>query len=222
MSTGANVIDTVLDMLEENKVTPIFWTRAELFVHLNDGMMELNLMAGKYQSEQAFAPTVNTIQTTPAGIIGILHIGTSSKVLIRKRSLEGMDREKRSWANEVSPNNVIKRWGPVGLNLFFVYPKLNAPGMTVNLTTLDMPGVIGEGTTIPLDEEYVEALIDYTFHMARFKEGGQEFSLAMKNYEEFRETCGYIMRRKLSENYVLWSKEPHADTGPRYSTGARS
>lgn len=222
MATGGSVIDTVLRDLDESISVPIFWTRAELLTHLNDGLQELNLISGKFQVETpAFVPTTATLQTTPTGSIAVLHVSRSSQFL-RKRRLEDMDRENKKWMQETSAGNVIKQWGPVGLNLWFVYPKLFSGGSTLAIVTLDQPGTIGEGTTIALDEEYIDALEMYVFHMARFKEGGAEFQQSMEAYDKFREICGHVATRKMSEQYTLWSKEPAGETGANYGTISRS
>lgn len=222
MATGGSIIDTVLRELEESITTPVFWTRAELLQHLNDGLLELNLITGKFQSENAaFAPTTATLQSTPAGAICVLHVSRSS-LFLRKRTLEEMDKENRKWMKIISSGNVIKQWGPVGLNLFFVYPKLLSSGSTLTIVTLDIPATIGEATVIALDNEYVNGLEQYVFHMARFKEGGAEFQQSIAAYDVFRTVCGSLASKKLSEQYGLWAKEAAADTGSRYSTIPRS
>lgn len=222
MATGGSIIDTVLRELEESISTPVFWTRAELLQHLNDGLLEMNLLTGKFQSENsAFAPTTATLQSTPAGAICVLHVSRSSQFL-RKRTLEEMDKENRKWMRSVSAGNVIRQWGPVGLNLFFVYPKLTAPGSTLTIVTLDIPATIGEATNIALDTEYISALEQYVFHMARFKEGGAEFQQSIEAYDFFRIQCGALASKKMSEQYGLWAKEAAADTGSRYATSPRS
>lgn len=222
MATGGSIIDTVLRELEESITTPVFWTRAELLQHLNDALLELNLLTGKFQSTTAaFAPTTATYQTTPAGAICVLHVSRSSRFL-RKRTLEEMDKENKKWMTESPTSNLIKQWGPVGLNLFFVYPKLFGAGNTITLVTLDIPATIGEATTIALDNEYLDALEQYVFHMARFKEGGAEFQQSMIAYDEFRSICGHLASKKMSEQYGLWAKEAAADTGSRYATIPRS
>lgn len=222
MATGGSIVDTVLSELEESITTPVFWTRAELLQHLNDGLLELNLLTAKFQSESAvFAPTTATLQTTPAGAICLLHISRNS-LFLRKRTLEEMDKENRKWMREISSGNVIRQWGPVGLNLFFVYPRLLASGSNLTIVTLDIPPTIGEGTTIALDNEYVSALEQYVFHMARFKEGGAEFQQSMEAYDSFRTQCGALTSKKMSQQYGLWAKEAAADTGSAYATIPRS
>jgi len=222
MATGGSIVDTVLLELEESITTPVFWTRAELLQHVNDGLLELNLLTGKFQSENAaFAPTTATLQSTPSGAICVLHVSRNS-LFLRKRTLEEMDKENRKWMREISSGNVIKQWGPVGLNLFFVYPRLLAATSTLTIVTLDIPATIGEATVIALDNEYIDAIEQYVFHMARFKEGGAEFQQSMAAYDEFREMCGALASKKMSQQYGLWAKEAAADTGTAYATIPRS
>ena len=221
MAQGRDVIDSVLDMLEESRTAPIFWTRTELLTYLNDGMAEFNLMTGKFQSERVYSLTSNTFQLVPSGIVAVLHISRNN-VLIRKETLESLDRDRPTWMRYSTVSGQIEKWGPVGINIFFVYPRPAVSGTSVTLVTLDIPPAIGENTVIPLDEEYVESLTDYVFHVARFKEGGAEFRQSMSAYESFRERGSSLTRRKIAEQSTLFVKEPAAETGGGYATSLRN
>jgi hypothetical protein len=93
---------------------------------------------------------------------------------------------------------------------------------SVSLTTLDNPQPLGETDSIDLQPEYVEALIDYVFHMARFKEGGAEFQQSQEAYDNFQNKAGKRAQKTFSEQYVFWARNPQANTGTDYSTLDRS
>ncbi len=218
MATAGDVIDAALYRLDESTSSPIFWSRAELLIFVNDGFLEFTLIAGQMVSENpmTLANFVN-LQNVPTGAIAIIHVSRNS-VMVEKVSLEHLDREDPGWQ---SKSGTPREWVPVGLNHWIVdrTPLVNT---VVSVTTLDEPALLAEDDDIDLAEEYVDALIDYVFHMARFKEGGAEFAQAVGDYDSFRNKAGLREQRTFSEQWLLWARDPAADTGEDYSTMDRS
>jgi len=81
---------------------------------------------------------------------------------------------------------------------------------------MDIPGELEEGTYIDLAPEYIEALTNYVFHTARFKEGGAEFGQSMTNYDLFLNKAGLQEARTFIEQFALWAAIPAAKTGEDY------
>jgi len=71
------------------------------------------------------------------------------------------------------------------------------------------------------DDEFIEALQDYTFHIARFREGGPEFVNAGAAFKNALSRMGDTARKVYSQQPVIWTAEPALDTGPSYSTPDR-
>jgi len=217
--TASEVIDQTLELLDEDPLNPVFWTREELLVHLNDAIREFNLIALKFQERVTSSlPQSVAFQVTPLGAIAVLEISRGD-VFLRKRVLEGMDREQPRWQLQTGARP--KQWGPVGINLFFLSPNPTT-NQSLELTLLQQPMILSEDTVIDLDDEYVDALGDYVFHMARFKEGGAEFQQSLKQYESFRSVSDSALRRRVAENHILLVEEPGADTGPGYTTSLKN
>lgn len=216
--TAGDVLDEVLGRIDESTSTPAFWSRGELLNHLNDGLLELTLIAGQLTSERTYAMIGAKLQSVPDGAIAVMHVAYSN-VVIEKSSVENFDRDNANWDPQ---SGVLKKWAPCGLDRWFCDRQPVASGTNVTLTTLNQPTTLAEGTTIDLDLEYVEALADYVFHMARFKESGTELEQAMDAYDTFRMISGHKAKRTMSQEWTLFSRDPNADTGMGYSTIDRS
>jgi len=237
--SGADVINTVLERLEET-VTPIFWTRAEMLLYLNEGMKELNNLAAKLHLESGvvtdsddnfYAPPTNTIAVMAASV------GDKS---LERVTLEDLDREDRFW--EGKTGTILKRWAPIGCNLFAIFPRPGVPttssafttgftggfgaggflSITVEFAVLKLPATIEDnGDPIDMDDEFIESIQDYTFHVSRFKEGGPEFAHSMAAFKNAINRMGDVARKVYSQQPVIWTAEPALDTGPSYSTPDR-
>lgn len=216
-TTAANVIDTVLGLLDESTSSPIFWSRAELLTLLNEGMLEFTLIACHLTSERTYAMIGAKLQSVPDGAIAIMHIAYSSK-RVEKTTVENFDRVNTNWDAQTG---ILTKWGPCGLDRWF-NDRTPAAAYNVTLTTLNQPAVLAEADTIDLDQEYIDALTFYVFHMARFKESGAELQQSMDLYDQFRGVSGHKAQRTFAQEFTLYSRDPNSDTGGGYSTMDRS
>ena len=217
MATAGSVIDDALDRLQESRTDPVFWSRAELLVFVNDGFLEFTLMAGQLTTEATYPLIGAKLQAVPITAIALLHVSYASE-MVEKSTVERFDRENPNWESQYG---ILRKWSPCGLDKWII-DRHPTSALNVSLTTLDIPPDLGEATEIDLAPEYVEALIDYVFHMARFKEGGAEFQQAVPAYDDFQNKAGKRAQKTWSEQYVFWARLPVADTGPDYSTMDRS
>lgn len=211
--TYGTIIDDVLDRLAESRTAPVFWSRDELMVYLNDGFLEFTLMAGQLISENVYPLVGAKIQAVPSTAIALIHVSYVS-VLAEKSTLEQFDRADPGWEAKYG---IFQRWAPCGLDKWFL-DKHPVTAIYANLTTLDVPPELTEADFIDLAPEYVEALTDYVFHMARFKEGGAEFGQAMTQYDSFRNKAGLQEQRTYVDQFVLWARDPNAKTGEDYAS----
>ncbi len=237
--SGTEVIDSVLERLEET-VSPIFWTRPEMLLYLNEGMKELNNLAAKIHLESGVVTdSDDNFYAPPANTIAVMAASVGDKSLERT-TLEDLDREDRNWEGKVG--TILKRWAPIGCNLFAIFPRPGVPTpasafstgfssgfgaggfltITVDFQVLKIPDTIEDNSDpIDLDDEFIEALQDYTFHIARFKEGGPEFQIALTAFRNALARMGDVARKVYSQQPAIWTPEPALDTGPSYSTPDR-
>lgn len=217
MATAAEVLDNVLFRLEEDTDDPVFWSREELLILLNEGYIEFVLMSGYLQSQSNYQMIGSKMQATPDNCMGLLGVQWQSKP-IEKTTIEGFDESNRRWDYL---NGYLSQWAPCGLDRWFcnATPQL---AFTVNLITLDQPAELAEDDEIELEAEYIKALEDYTFSCARFKEGGGEFQQGQESYDDFASKAGMREQKTFSELFALWARDPNADTGGGYSTLDRS
>lgn len=217
MTTAADVIDQVLDRLDEPRTAPVFWSRSELLGYLNDGLVELTLIACHLTSETTYNMISAKLQAVPSGAIALIHAEYAGQP-VEKSSIELFDRENPNWDAQ---SGILRKWAPCGMDAWFLDRHPTAAASVV-LTTVDQPVVLAETDVVDLEEEYINGLQDYVFHMARFKEGGAEFEQAMDAYDSFTEKAGMRGQRTFAEQWLVWSRDPNADTGESYSTLDRS
>ncbi len=71
---ASEVITNVLNRLAEDPVSPIFWSREELLVFLNDGNLELVLLSGYLNSERQQQLIGAKVQAVPPDAIALLGV----------------------------------------------------------------------------------------------------------------------------------------------------
>lgn len=218
MATAGDVLDNVFHRLEEDPDRPIFWSRSELLVLLNDGLLEFVLISGYLQSETTYTLIGSKFQAVPGTAIGLLNVNYAS-IPVERTSAEDLDRSNRRWDYL---SGILKQWMSCGVDKF-VIDRHPSAATIVTLFTLDAPTPLTEADIIDLDPEYISSLEDYVFAAARFKEGGQEMIDAQSSYDEFAQKSGMREGRTFSQMMTVWSREPDAgNTGPGYGTLQRA
>jgi hypothetical protein len=208
--SGQEVIDTILERLEEPLLTPVFWTRAEILGYANEGLFELNNIAGKLHTEDSVVVSTDNFYNTPDETVTVMHASIGGKSLVRT-SLEDLDRRDSKWE---SSTGKPKRWVPIGVNLFAIHPRPASGTESVEFTVLKVPVLItDDATAIDLDDEFVDVIEDYGFHIARFKEGGPEFANSMSSLEDFAKRVGALATKVLTQQPQVFATEPNVDTG---------
>lgn len=197
-TTAGTIADRVLRRLEESTTAPVFWDRTEILDFINEGLNELNLIALKIRTTGNEALSASTFYSSPTGSVAILQVGVSNRPL-HKETLENLDRQNKNWQDD---RGIPRQWSPVGLNLFAVHPSPTS-GATANIIYLDTPSALGENDDIPLEDEFCEALEDYAFHMARFKEAGDEFAQSTLIYERFLDKVRLISGQEVDFDHEL-------------------
>lgn len=212
-TTAAQVITAVLQRLEESTIAPIFVLRSELLQFLNDGFLEFQLIANQLTSERTYAMIGAKLQSVPIGAIAVINVRYQDNA-IEKSSVEQFDRANANWDVQYG---ILRKWAPCGLDRWFV-DRQPAAAASATLTTLDEPTALAEADVIDLEQEYIDGLTDYVFHMARFKESGAEFQQSMENYDKFLNIAGLHMKQTMAEQYTAFARDTNADTGDGYST----
>jgi hypothetical protein len=164
------IIDRVLTRLAEiYPSTPKHWTRDELLGWLNDGVTELNLIAG-YLTRTA---TVSWSQTS-----NILSL--DSKVV---------------W-DDGTVGYKPKAWCSLGTTKILVYPLSQKISQNISVLILYQPTPIPEaGEALSVPPQYIDAIEHYMYARARFKEAGAEFVQADIDYKRFFELANELKIR---------------------------
>lgn len=192
------VIDSVLLRLGEIPGAPLHWTRAEILNLVWEGVVEATLITGHLQTEASVTlATSNNLQTAPSHI-AILHIRIGNKVL-QKYTMDELDAKNPNWA--AAAMGLPSTWMPFGATQFLIYPATFISRVAV-CTVLQYPPVMIESDALLIEDEYVEAIVDYAFSAARLKEGGAEWKQSLAGYERYLSRIGQLAER------VAWKRAP--------------
>lgn len=194
MSVISDLEGLVLDRLEENRASPIFWdVRREIRVFLVEAMNEAALISG--EPEIRFANSPSTPLILPANqtvidftgsipIFGMMRLESSGQV--KKTTVWDLDRFLPGWESDVG--NLPDYWFPIGLTQFGIHPQLNDP-VSVIVSGISQPVPTPRpyaGTeNVDYQEEFRDAFVDYAEHIAGLKEGTKEFVDSIKVYDRF-------------------------------------
>ncbi len=189
MATIADLENAVLQRLEEDTASPKFWSvQDEIRPFLVEAMSEIALITGEPEIRRSalFTLTTNTrIFPVPTEFIALLRM--EGPKFIEKVSLWELDQMVPDWEGEANADQP-KAWFPIGLTRFGLYPKLTADNQ-VFLTGVALPVTAARpyaGTeAVQFQEEFQEGFTEYAAHVARLKEGGNEFVQSIKQYDRF-------------------------------------
>ena len=207
---GQEIIDTILERLEESLISPVFWSRSEILGYANEGLFELNNIAGKLHTTDSVVVSTDNFYNAPDATVTVMHASINGKSLVRT-SLEDLDRRDSKWE---SATGKPKRWAPIGVNLFAIHPRPASGTESVEFAVLKVPTlIVDDATAVDLDDEFVDVIEDYGFHIARFKEGGPEFANSMSALEDFAKRVGDLATKVLTQQPQIHAAEPNVDTG---------
>jgi hypothetical protein len=127
---------------------------------------------------------------------------------IKKLFAVDLDRDNPGW--EFDLGTTVKRWFPIGMTLFGVYPTLTQP-QQVQVTVVGFPIPTGQpysGAEIsPFRQEYNDAFHEYAHHVCRLKESGPDFQESLPAYQawvdKLVELTRFAARRGLTRFYRL-------------------
>ncbi len=198
MTTIGQLAVQVLQKLEENITTPIFWDlQFEVFPILVEAMNDASLLTGTVQVSQSALLTIpanSTFITMPQNVVALLRI--AGPTAVKKTDVYSLDQIMPGWeamggASANPPVQQIQYWFPVGLNQFGVFPQLTVP-QNVQIDYLAYPVTVPTPYTgnepVPFQLEFQDALIDYAAHVLRLKESGYEFQASQAVYQDFLDT----------------------------------
>lgn len=202
---ASTVVDTTLTRLSEDPTAPRYWSREEILDLVWEGLLEATLVSGHLQESVNLTLTGNSVQAAP-NHVAILHIRVGNNSM-QKYSIDDLDSAKPTWDSD--PQSVNPSiWAAIGTTKVLTHPRTTATGKVVVCTVLEFPPVLAESDVIPLEDEYVEALANYAFSVARLKEGGAEFRDSMVDYDRYLERIGLLAERVAWKNAPEWTKTP--------------
>lgn len=202
---ASGVITSVLHRLNQDATNPRYWSRAEILDAIWEGLWEATLITGHLQMDVNVILNGNSIQASP-NHVAVLHIriGNSS---LQKYELDELDNAVPSW-DSATQGTTPTIWTAVGVNQMLTHPRTSATGKVAVCTVLQLPATLTESSVIPLEDEYIQALINYAFSIARLKEGGVELKNALTDYDSYLKRIANLADRVEWKNAPEWTRAP--------------
>jgi hypothetical protein len=148
----------------------------------------------------------DTKQTVSGNIIQILNIirNNSTKKPMRMVDREILDAQIPNWHSTVSATNDAIHWCYDELNpkVFYIYPAVTSSTVDVLMVYSQAPASITVGQTIPVDDTYAPALLNYILYRAYSKDADYSANKdrMMNAYQSFMSSLGVRMQREKSDD----------------------
>lgn len=197
MSTIASLAAAVQNKLEEPVGAGIYWNAAnEINPALVEGMNEAALITGdpevrpgvftNLQVGGGIAGMPPYVYPLPANALLLVRIDAVGQGAVKKITASDLDRLYPGWEGQSNPT--FKRWFPIGMTMFGIWPQLTAP-QQVLLTYVGFPATDSypySGSDVsPFREEYNDGFTEYAAHICRLKESGADFQESIPQYQSF-------------------------------------
>jgi len=206
--TGEDLYERLLKRLDEDAVSPVFYSVSEamwalsaaerLFVLLTlclEKTDDLVLTAGvcHYRLLNSFSDFLLPLRVRVSG---------SSGGRVRPMRLGDLDALNPAWqATAGTP----ERYACVGFDHFSVYKQPASSGVSLDVTYARCPVTLVTTSSPEIPEEYHPSLLDAAIPLLRMKEGGQEFTKSLRFFDRFLQAAGkmgaYVRARNQAAQY---------------------
>jgi hypothetical protein len=206
------VIDQIIRQLSElTTVAPVHWSRSEILGWVNDGIIELAIISGElHDFETVTLSTSSNVVNLPSNIIAPIVVSVNGRDL-RRETITDLDRETDFEAvDQVA--TVPSTWCPFGLTKIIIWPR---PTSAIDARVYGpvKPTLVSDTpSSMPLRDEYVPAIQDYSVFRSLIKEGGAETNQGMQFYQRFLDTVSQLSGRNIIRRKTPTLNMPRAIT----------
>jgi hypothetical protein len=184
--TLATLRQNVLDRLSGNNT---LYTTPEIDFSINESVRILNVFCGIQQqsiSVPGLSIASQLIYAVPATILIPLRATIDGRA-IQRISLASLARNYRSWASDTTAKlGPIQRWAGIGIGQFVIHPADSIGGKDIKITgVVESVALVNSGDVVSLEDEFVDAVIQYAGHRCQLKAGGAEFASSSLLIQKF-------------------------------------
>ncbi len=165
-----------------------FWRSQEIGLILKEAFRIFNCLTGYWRERVTMPLTVagQVWYNTPAGLTYIYRMEINN-IPMGSSSLWDLDYGQPSWECDTGFPQVF---APMGTNLFALWPASENGGESMIVDGVIPAPDPTTGAFVNLGQEELTAILDYSEHLAQFKEGGQEFEASQLLLQKFLKYCG--------------------------------
>lgn len=175
-----------------------FWRTDEATRILQEALRVFNVLTGFWRDRIDMGGTVagQIYYATPPGLTYILRVEVN-EVPMTSAQLWDLDYGEPTWESETCTSSTIPQvFAPVGFNQFVLWPASFAGLESLIVEGVTPAPVLTNVGFVNLGQDELETILDYSEHIAQFKEGGQEFEASQLQLKEF-------LKEAASRNAVL-------------------
>jgi hypothetical protein len=169
-----------------NDTENVRWTSDELLGWLNDGLRALvTLRPDQGSTSTVLSLAVGSEQSLPSGGLKLLDIirnmGVSGLVpgtIVRETDRKMLDAVSPGWhASTVATDIANYCYDPITPTVFYVYPPSDGTGK-IECIYAKMPGAISLSSTIPVNDRFSTALVNYMLYRSYAKDSEEASNAA--------------------------------------------
>lgn len=191
--------------LEENT---LFYTTEERYQSINEALSFMNLFTGYYQTRVSVTTTEDPVLIPPGTIKGRVIYPVPSPVFLptdvyfenkplRKSSLRSTGQLYPDWIRG-TPGQEPMYWVPIGVTLFGLVPVPRFSGLALEVEGIaNPPAVLDDDQNTLLEDEWMDAVVDYSFMTLVLDEGGKVFADASRLYPTLQKQvkeCAFVQQ----------------------------
>ena len=206
--TVAELQARAMKRLEEDAVSPRFWTPVECLAALNEAQGFFVLLTLCLEREGNYSLgaglTFHSLGATYRDwIVPLRVVVHSTQARVRPARLSELDARSSTWQ---SATGTPERYAALGFDLVALWPHPSADGQSLDLVyarapaTLSLPGDVPE-----IPAEYHSSLIDYVIPRLSLKEGAQQLAKTLPRFQRFlgdaQKLGNHVRARNIGQGY---------------------
>lgn len=177
------------------------WTDTELLAHINEAILEtINVRPDSASVTETVTLAAGTRQTLPAGGIRFIALDrNASGQGIIEEQLAKIQRNNPGWASTPASATIrAYMFSPASPKEYLVFPPSNGAASVVLRYAKQPAALTSNNDTLPLDDVYAGAILNYVLHRATMKEGSGKAQFSGMHFNNFLSSLGLKTRSDLA------------------------
>ena len=197
-----------LKRLDEDGISPRFWTPVEFLAALNEAQRFFTLLTLCLETVANYALgaglTFHSMGATyPDWIVPLRVLAHATQARLRPARLTELEARSATWQ---SATGTPERYAALGFDLLALWPHPSGDATSLDITYAKAPVALTLPSSVPeIPAEYHASLIDYAIPRLCLKEGAQQLAKTLPRFERFLGDAGklgqHVRGRNIGHGY---------------------